>query len=538
LTEKKQILKSASIITLVTIASRILGYVRDQRITLLLGATVASDSFYLAFRIPNLLRRLVGEGSMTASFIPVFTTYLAKKSEEEIWEFANRVFWTLALTLAVLTALGMIFSAQLIQVFTMFGDKGGQWQMAVDLNRVLFPYVFFVGLAALAMAILNCFHVFGLPAATPILLNISIIAFSVQAVWEHFEHKAMALAVGVLIGGVLQFLVQVPALVKRGMTFKFGISFTHPGVRAVGRLMVPGFFGIGIYQVNLLVDSIFATHPKMPEGSVTALYIADRVMELVLGGYAIAVATAILPMMSMQAASHDFDNLKKTFAFALRIVSYITIPAMVGLMVLREPIIRVLFEHGRFGAESTALTARALLYYAVGLPAFAAIKLIVPAFYSTQDTRTPVRVAVYALGLNVLLNAVFMKTFFQTFYNGGPALATSLSAYFNFLMLFVIFRQRFGRLGTFHIVVSMFKIAVCSGVMGVLCYGMLKLSRFETYTHFLPQLLVLVLILVAATAAFIALSWVMRCTEVEEVYGIATRKDERAVLPRGPSMGE
>jgi len=211
---------------------------------------------------------------------------------------------------------------------------------------------------------------------------------------------------------------------------------------------------------------------------------------------------------------------------------------MVGLMVLREPIIRVLFEHGRFGAESTTLTARALLYYSIGLPAFAAIKLIVPAFYSTQDTRTPVRVAVYALGLNVLLNTIFMKSFFQTFYNGGPALATSLSAYFNFLMLFVIFRQRFGRLGTFHILVSMFKIAVCSGVMGVLCYAMLKLSRFETYTHFLPQLLVLVLILVAATAAFIALSWVMRCTEVEEVYGIATRKDERAALPRGPSLGE
>jgi putative peptidoglycan lipid II flippase len=538
LTEKKQILKSASIITLVTIASRIFGYLRDQRITLLLGTTLAADSFVLAYRIPNLLRRLVGEGSMTASFIPVFTTYLKDKPKEEVWDFANRLFWTLAIVVAALTILGMLFSPSVVKMFTLFESNSAHWDKAVELNRIIFPYVFFIALAALAMAILNCFQIFGLPASTPILLNISIIICSVGVVWRQFKDPAVALSVGVLVGGALQFLVQVPALVRQGMRFKFGLSFKHPGIRAVGRLMVPGFFGIGIYQVNAFVDYIFATAPKMPEGSVTALYVADRVMELVLGGYAIAVATAILPMMSKQAASHDFDNLKKTFAFALRIVSYITIPAMVGLVVLREPIIRVLFEHGQFAAESTKLTARALLYFALGLPAFAAIKLIVPAFYSTQDTRTPVRVAVYALGLNVLLNTVFMKSFFQTFYNGGPALATSLSGYFNFLMLFVIFRQRFGRLGTFHILVSMFKIAVCSGVMGVLCYAMLKLSRFETYTNFLPQLVILVLILVAATSAFIALSWVMRCTEVEEVYGIATRKDERATLPRDSGLGE
>ncbi len=532
MTEKKQILKSASIITLVTIASRIFGYFRDQRITLLLGTTLAADSFVLAYRIPNLLRRLVAEGSMTASFIPVFTTYLKDKSKEEVWDFASRLFWTLAIVVAVLAILGMLFSPSVVNLFTFFQPDPTHWDQAVELNRIIFPYVFFIALAALAMAILNCFHVFGLPASTPILLNISIIVFSTGMVWRQFKDPAVAISVGVLVGGALQFLVQGPALVRQGMRFKFGLSFNHPGIRAVARLMVPGFFGIGIYQVNHFVDLIFTTAPKMPEGSVIALYVADRVMELVLGGYAIAVATAILPMMSMQAASHDFDNLKKTFAFALRIVSYITIPATVGLIILREPIIRVLFEHGRFVAESTQLTARALLYYAMGLPAFAAIKLIVPAFYSTQDTRTPVRVAVYALGLNVLLNAVFMKSFFQTFYNGGPAFATSLSAYFNFFMLFVIFRQRFGRLGTFQILVSLLKIGVCSAAMGVLCYAMLKLSRFETYTHFLPMLLVLTLMLVAATASFIALSWVMRCTEVEEVYGIATRKDERAGVPR------
>jgi putative peptidoglycan lipid II flippase len=236
-------------------------------------------------------------------------------------------------------------------------------------------------------------------------------------------------------------------------------------------------------------------------------------------------------MMSHQAAARDFDALKKTFAFSLRIVSFITIPAAVGLIVLREPIIRVLFEHGRFVAESTRLTARALLYYAIGLPAFAAIKLIVPGFYSTQDTRTPVRVAGYTLVLNIVLNTIFLKSFFQTFSNGGPALATSLSAYFNFFLLFFIFRRRFGRLGTFAILASLFKIGVCSALMGLLCYAMLTFSGFASYEHFLPELTVFTLMVVAATVAYIALAWLLRCEEVAEVYGIATRAEP---APAGP----
>lgn len=525
MTEKKQILKSASIITLVTIASRILGYVRDQRITYLLGTSLGADSFILAFRIPNLLRRLVAEGSMTASFIPVFTSYLTEKSKEEVWEFANHVFWTLAIVLALISVAGIIFSPFLIQAFTLIDPEPGHWDFAIELNRIIFPYIFFIGLAALAMAILNCFHVFGLPAATPIFLNISVIVFSVGAVWSYFRHPAVALAVGVLVGGALQFLVQIPALRSKGMNFRFRVSFMHPGVRKVGRLMIPGFFGVGIYQVNMFVNLTFCTAAKMPEGSVTAMFIADRVMELVLGGYAIAVATAILPMMSRQAAAHNFEALKGTFAFALRIVSFITIPAMVGLMVMREPIIQVLFEHGDFDADSTRLTARALLYCALGLPAFAGVKLIAPAFYSTQDTRTPVWIAAWAFVLNFALNVLFLKTFFQTFVNGGPALATSLAGYLNFFALFVIFRLRFGRLGTLDISVSLIKTAVASALMGVLCHAVLKLTHFEEITSLFPQIVLLILMIVGATAVFLGIAWVLRCPEIEEVYGVAMRKE-------------
>jgi len=530
LSDKRQILKSASIITLVTLASRIFGYIRDQRITLLLGTSLAADSFVLAYRIPNLLRRLVGEGAMTASFIPVFTRYLADKPREEVWDFANRLFWTLACVLAAITVLGMVFSPAVVSVFTAFGAEKMHWDLAIELNRIIFPYIFFVGLAALAMAILNCFHQFGLPASTPILLNLSIILCSVGAVWKYFESPALALAVGVLAGGFLQLGVQLPALWRQGMRFKFGVSFTHPGIRSVGRLMVPGFFGIGIYQVNLFIDTIFATAPQMPDGSLTALYVADRVMELVLGGYAIAVATAILPMMAQQAAAHDFESLKKTFTFSLRIVSFITIPATVGLIVLREPIIRILFQHGSFGAQSTELTARALLYYSLGLPAFAAIKLIVPAFYSTHDTRTPVRVAAWTLGINAVLNTLFLSFLFQTLSNGGPALATSLAAYFNFFFLFVVFRRRFGRLGTLEILVSLSKVSVGSALMGALCYGMRAWWDFDAIPNFGAQLFVFVSMIVLATLAFLAVAWAMRCKEMEEVYGIIRRRD-REELP-------
>ena len=524
MSDKKQILKSASIITLVTVLSRILGYVRDQRYTLLLGTSLAADSYVLAYRIPNLFRRLVAEGSMTASFIPVFTTYMREKSPEEVWRFANRLFWTLALVVAVITVLGMVFSPTVVHTFTASSGNTASWDEAIKLNRIIFPYLFFVALAALAMGILNCFHIFGLPAASSVFLNIAIIVFSLGAVWRYFKDPAVSLAVGVLVGGALQFLIQVPSLVQKGMRFDFGISFSHPGIRNVARLMLPRFFGIGIGQINLFVDTYFSTAARMPSGSLAALYVSDRVMELVLGGYAIAVATAILPMMSHQAAANDFEALKKTLTFSVRIVAFITVPAALGLMILREPIIRVLFQHGQFVAESTRLTARALLYYAVGLPALASVKLVVPAFYSVRDTKTPVIVASISLVINVVLNIVFLQYFFRKVQNGGPALATALACYFDFFALFIIFRLRFGSFGTLEVLRSFWKISVCSGIMGVACWFANKYTEFTRHSRFSVQLLVFAALIIGATLLYLASAWVLRCQEVHEVYGIALRR--------------
>jgi putative peptidoglycan lipid II flippase len=278
LTEKKQILKSTSIITLATFASRLCGYIRDQRVALLLGASTISDSYFLAFRIPNLLRRLVAEGSLSASFIPVFMSYQHEKSREEIWNFANRLFWTLAVILAVITALGMIFARQVIHLFTLMGNNPSAWNLAIPLTRIMFPFIFFIGLSALCMAILNTYHVFALPTLTPAISNLAIILFSIALVWKRFDSPSIALAVGVVVGGLLQFLVQLPQLIRRGMTFKFGVSFSHPGIRRVGALMIPGVFGLGVAQLNLYVDTVFLTSQRMPSGSVTSLYYADRIM--------------------------------------------------------------------------------------------------------------------------------------------------------------------------------------------------------------------------------------------------------------------
>jgi putative peptidoglycan lipid II flippase len=424
----------------------------------------------------------------------------------------------------------MIFSPLIVRMFSMFGKNQVQVE-AVYLNRLMFPYILFIGMAALAMGILNCFHVFGMPAATPILLNISFIVFSTALVWRYFSSPAAALAVGVLVGGMFQFFLQVPQLVRRGMNFEFSVSFSDPGVRRVARLMVPGFVGIGIAQINLLVDTIFANAKIMPDGSLISLYVADRVTELVLGGYAIAVATAILPMMSHQASAGDYEGMKRTFGFALRIVSFITIPAAVGLVILREPIVQVLFQHGLFVAESTRLTARALLYYSMGLPAFAAVKLIVPAFYSTQDTRTPVRVAGITLLANVVLNVIFVFYFFAKFKNGGPALASALAGYINVGILFVIFRLRFGRLGTREILMSIGKIAISAAVMGAVCWSALQYSQFDMIERFLPRLIVFVSLILSATLTYLALAWLLRCNELSEVYGIAFHRD-RSVAGR------
>ena len=479
----------------------------------------------------------MGEGSLGASFIPVFTGYLRNRSPREAWAFAEKVFWDLALFLAVIAALGGIFSRQVIGVYTFLGGNSSAWSFATDLNRIIFPAIFFMGLAAVAAAILNSLGAFALPAASSVFFNLGLIFCSLGVVYRPllrsvplgFRGPAVALAVGVLLGGILQLGVQVPALIHRGMSFAPRFSFSDPGVRRVAKLMGPGFFGMGVYQINIFVDTIFATSSRMPAGSVTSLYLGDRVMQLVLGSYALAMSTALLPAMSHQQAAGEGHQVKDTFGFSLRIVSFITIPAAVGLFLLRRPIIQVLFQHGQFNPTSTSLTAHALLFYALGLPAFAAIRIITPMYYSAQDTATPARVGAYALGLNILLNTLFLLFLYRALSNGSPALASSLTAYFNFGALYFLLRKHQGPLDGRVLFRSLARISICAAAMGGICYALLGASHFSTARHLGTQAGLLATMIVASTAAYLLLAWIFRCGEISELFLLLRRGKVRAV---------
>jgi putative peptidoglycan lipid II flippase len=537
LTANGKILRSASVIALIALISRICGYLRDQRVALLLGTSPAADSFVLAFRLPALIRRMTAEGSLGASFIPVFSNYLRHCSRQEARDFARKVFWDMAVLLGLVALLGTVFSRQIIGIFSLFAGNHAHWELAVSLNRIIFPSVFFLGLAAVAAAILHTLQVFAIPAATSIFFNLTFIAFSFVVVYRpvlrlappNLQTPAVALAVGILLGTAIQLLVQLPALWKRGMElFPIKVSVTDPGVRQFARLMGPSFFGTGVYQINLFIDTVFATASRMPQGSIMSLYVADRVMQLVLGSYAIAMSTVILPAMSHQLAAGKLDEMKRTFGFALRIVSFITIPAAVGLVLLRRPIIQVLFQHGSFVASSTLLTANALLYYSLGLPAFAAIKLITPMYYSAQDTMTPARIGAWALGANIVFNGAFLLFAFQYLANGTPALASSLAAYFNFIALFLFFRRRYGPLGARGLTLSFGKMVVCAAAMALITSSILSLSKFTEVRHVLAQAGLLAAMIAVSLAVYFGVAWLLKCEELSEFLVLIRRVEPGA----------
>ncbi|MFQ5724003.1 MAG: murein biosynthesis integral membrane protein MurJ, partial [Terriglobia bacterium] len=436
----------------------------------------------------------------------------------------RRMFWTLATVLAGVTVLGVIFAPQLVRLFTLFSREPEQWSLAVDLTRITFPYCVLVALTALAGAALNTVRVFGLPASVPIFLNIAIITAAVAAWWRDMADPAIALALGVVLGGLLQLLVQLPALLRRGMRFGFRLGFGHAGVRRVARLMLPAAAGVGIYQINVLVSTIFASQG---EGWIAALYYADRLMEVALGAYAISVATVVLPVMSQQAAEKKFDEMRGTLEFSLRNVAFIVVPAAVGLILLREPLVRMLFQHRAFGSTSTELTAWALLFYALGLPAFSAVRLLVQGFYATQDTATPVRVAAVALVANVVLCFLLVGPL----RHGGLALATSLASYLNFLILYLIFRRRLGAVNEAHLAFSVGRALAAAAGMGALVW-LLRTEWSWMSAPGLAQLLPACLGTVAAgMASYLALAWLLRAEELGEVYTLVTGRRMRERIP-------
>ena len=472
--EHRKIAKAATVVGGATLLSRIFGFIRDMVVAQFFGAGMATDAFFVAFRIPNLLRRLVGEGALTASFIPVYTEYITQRSKAESDELVNAAFSILAVLLILVTALGILFSPWIVKVLAYgFFQEPEKFRLTVLLNRLMFPYIFFIGLVALAMGVLNTWNRFAAPALAPVLLNLSIIACALFFS-DMLQEPILSLAIGVILGGVAQLFFQIPFMQRINIVPRLRFNLSHPGVKRIGILMAPSVLGLAVTQLNVIVSTFLASY--LPEGSVSYLYYADRLLEFPMGIFAIAIATAVLPTLSEYSAKNDLEKLKETISFALRLVFFVTLPAMVGLIALRLPILNLLFQRGAFTAHSTEMTAQALLYYALGLAAFAGVRIVVPAFYSLQDTKTPVKVAFIALLANAGLGALLMIPL----RHGGLALATSLAAGLNFALLVILLRRRLGKIGASKIIRSFLRNLGASLAMGAVALAICSGGPWQT----------------------------------------------------------
>jgi len=467
MSENSRVTRAVGIVGAATFLSRIFGYIRDMVVAGFFGTGPLTDAFIAAFRIPNLLRRLFGEGSLGISFVPVFTEHINLHGRKEAYELAASAVRLLSMVLAAAAVLGVIFAPWITRAIAYgFTDSPEKFSLTVTLTRMMFPYIFFIGMVALFMGILNVLGHFAAPALAPVLLNVAMIG-SVLLV-SRFSNdptvRIYALAVGVLAGGVLQFVLQVPFLIKQGFNFWHKTVLLHPGLRKVGRMFMPATFGAAVFQINTLVINLLASFQI--DGSISYLYFADRLVQFPLGVFGIATATAVLPSLSRQAAAEDYTALIDTLSYAMRLVFFITVPAMVGLIVLRESIVALLFQRGAFSAEATQLTASALLYYATGLWAFAAVRIVVNAFYAMQDARTPVKIALVSITANFILGVILMGPMGHC----GLALALSLAMMLNLVLLTGSLRSRLGALGGKKIAASACKTALCSAIMGVVVW--------------------------------------------------------------------
>lgn len=420
-----------------TLLSRVFGLLRDITLATFFGASGGTDAFLVAFKIPNFMRRLFGEGAFSLAFVPVFSEYREKHDKAALKDLVNHVAGTLGGFLLVLSILGMVFAPALVYLFAPgFTSNTGQLQLTADLLRITFPYIFFIALVAFSGGILNSYHQFAIPAFTPVLLNICLIA-SAFFLAPYFDEPLMALAWGVAIAGITQLLLQFPALLKLGLMPMPKIKRGHEGVKKIAILMIPAIFGSSVAQINLLLDTVIASF--LVTGSVTWLYYSDRLLEFPLGVLGIAIATVILPTLSQQHARASTEQFNQTLNWALRLVALITIPACAGLFILAGPILASLFEYGKFSAHDTYFSSLSLMAYMLGLPALIVIKILAPGFYARQDTRTPVRIGIIAMVCNMFLNILFVVPLVFMDYQAphvGLALATSLSAYINAMLLY------------------------------------------------------------------------------------------------------
>lgn len=429
-------LRSGLIVSALTLGSRIAGLLRDMVLAQVVGASTSADAFFVAFKIPNFLRRLFAEGAFSQAFVPVLSEAQTKEGMLGVSRLIDQVAGRLMLILFVVTCLGVLGAPWLAQVFAPgFASDPAKLALTGELLRWTFPYLFFVSLVAFLGGILNSIGRFAVPAATPIVLNISLIGAAL-ALSPMLETEALGLAIGVFIAGALQLVLQVPALLHAGFLPRPSLAQDHPGVLKIMRLMLPALFGVSVSQINLLLDTVLAS--LLVSGSVSWLYYSDRLMELPLGVIAIAVSTVILPVLSRQFARGDGEGAQRTQSWALWVVMLLGLPSAMALGVFAELILSTLFQYGAMTVSDIEQSAGSLLAYAFGLPAFMAIKVLAPHYFSRQDTTTPVKIGLVSMGANMAFNLLLVWEFAHI----GLAAATSLSAWLNASLLLIGLHRR------------------------------------------------------------------------------------------------
>jgi putative peptidoglycan lipid II flippase len=429
------LLRALATVSSMTFLSRVLGYVRDFFIARMFGAGLATDAFFVAFRIPNLLRRLFAEGAFSQAFVPILAEYRNRQSPEDTRTLVDCVSTLLGVALVIAAALGIAAAPLIVYVSAPgFAADPGKFELTVSLLRITFPYIVFISLVALAAGVLNAWSRFAVPAFTPVLLNVSFIVAAAFFA-ERFDPPVLALAWAVFIGGALQLALQLPFLARIGMLPRWRLNLKHPGAARVLKLMAPALFGVSVSQISLLINTIFASF--LVSGSVSWLYYADRLMEFPAGMLGVAVGTILLPSLSRHYASGAAEEYGKLLDWGLRVTLLLAVPAAAALAVLALPLIATLFHYGRFSAEDAWMTRQALMAYSVGLVGMILVKILAPGFYARQNVVTPVKIGVFTLAATQVMNLAFIIPL----KHAGLALAIGLGACLNAALLYRYLRR-------------------------------------------------------------------------------------------------
>ncbi len=517
-----RIVRSAGVVSGAVFLSRITGLLRDLIFARFFGAGLVYDAFLAAFRIPNLLRDLLAEGSLSAAFVTIFSQYMTTKGDREAFRLSNRVATILAPALAVLCLLGMLFAPRIVDImFPGFSEVPGKKELTVTLTRVMMPFLLFIALAAKAMGVLNAKGVFGIPAVASAFFNIGSVATGLACGYVLGPHVGLppivGMAIGTLIGGALQYVVQWPSLRRVGLRYSPELNLTDPGVRQIFRLMGPAVIGTAAVQVNVVVNSNFASQildatGHVANGPVSWLGYAFRFMQLPIGLFGVAIASATLPAIARSAAEKNIPEFRSTLSDSLGLVFLLSFPSAVGLALLAEPMIGVIFQRGRFTAVDTHQTALALTAYSLGLIGYSAIKVLTPAFYALNEVRVPMAASLGSIAVNYALNLAFIR--YLGWGHAGLAFSTSLVATINFLVLMIFLRQKIRRLEGRRLLRSFVRILAASLGMGAVCALSSYLMRHHLGEGTWPRLADLALTIPLGLAVLYGLCRALRVEEL------------------------